>query len=279
MLINEDCREHYPHYTDKCMGLWSAESLVRRPIKSLVVCVDYDDFLRITLPRNARHFTRTMVVTSTGDYQTQRIAEDLGYEYYATDVFYARGAQFNKGAAMEEGLNRLGRDGWICTWDCDIVMPEDIGILGMSKECLYGPYRRILKNPRKFSDDLDWSTLVSPTHPTEWAGYFHLFHSSATSLRNPPWYSVDWTHAGGCDSDFQSKFPIDKLRRTPFEVLHLGLEGIPERGTRVGRNWCGRVIPRIDTGQVHSDAGRRESMVNKLLNHRKVYGTKLEKLQ
>jgi glycosyltransferase involved in cell wall biosynthesis len=275
-LIDEGCQEHYPRFKDKCLGLWRVRDLDHPPCKSMTICVDYDDFLSITLPRNARHFDQTLIVTSKRDPRTKIIAEMLGCRCHVTEAFYTGGAQFNKGAAMEEGLDVLGRDGWICTWDCDVVMPESIEILGMDRRCLYGPIRRILEHPQEFQDSLDWGRLPSPTNSNEWAGYFHLFHSSA--MQGLPWYSVDWKHAGGCDSDFQMKFPGENLRRTPFDVLHLGPEGMPEMGTRVGKNWCGRVIPRIDGQRQHPNHRSHLLEVVKMVNRRKIFGTSMEKL-
>ena len=57
-------------------------------MKSIVVCVEYDDFLAVTLPRNRRHFRHTLVVTSFADLGTQRIARSAGCACYLTDAFY-----------------------------------------------------------------------------------------------------------------------------------------------------------------------------------------------
>jgi hypothetical protein len=218
-----------------------------------------------------------LVVTSDKDIKTIQLVNELGYDCYTTDAFYRRGALFNKGAAMEEGFDVLGREGWICIWDCDIVMPSDIRIPMMEQDCLYGPNRRILENPIDFQDGLDWSKYPCPTHPNEFAGYFQLFHASTLPQR--PWYSTDWTHAGGCDSDFQSKFPQSKCRRTSFDVLHLGPEGMPEHGSRVGRNWCGRVIPRLDNNELPPNAIPNHHNVCKMIKRRRLYGTRSEKLK
>ncbi len=274
-LINENCQEWHPHFADKSLGLWYVHQLTgREPIKSLTVCVDYDDFLAVTLPRNKRHFTRTLVVTSPADTRTQELARREGVECYVTDAFYCDGAAFNKGAAVEEAFDALGRDGWICVWDADIVMPDDIAIEQMDRGCLYTPARCLLDDPQQFSDGMDWSTLPVPTQPHEFDGYFQLFNGSAIP---PPWYGTDWAHAGGCDSDFQFRFPVENRRRAPFLVLHMGTEGMD--GTRIGRNWCGRVTPRIDTGEAPAEAARREADMRKMIAERKVYGTAREKIQ
>jgi SAM-dependent methyltransferase len=277
-IINEDCREYYPDFNDKSMALWNVADLDRPVvIKSLVVCVEYDDFLAVALPRNMRHFSRTLIVTSPADTRTQELAKRCGAECHVTDAFYRDGAAFNKGAAIEEAFDVLGRDGWICVWDADVVMPDSMDVPSMSRNCLYVPIRRLLEHPKEFSDDLDWGNLASPTQPNEFDGYCQIFHASA--IEDKPWYGVDWSHAGGGDSDFQSKFPEANRRRAPFEVLHLGTEGIKELGSRVGLNWRGRVTPRIDTGEVANDADKRKTAVCQMVRERERRGPAGEKLQ
>jgi len=235
-LVNEGCTESYPTYTDKSLGLWPIANLPvanRLSVKSLVVCVNYSDKLAITLPRNKRHFDRTLVVTSPDDTQTQELARAEGVDLYITDAFTRYGAYFNKGMAIEESLDELGRDGWICIWDADIVMPNTLNLQNPDPRSLHVPIRRTLADWKAFRPDgIDWSSLPSPTQPHEFDGYFQLFHGLAMGER--PWYGIEWTHAGGCDSDFQFKFDKHYRKRLPFEVLHLGSEGY----LRIG-NWAG----------------------------------------
>lgn len=232
-------------------------------MKSLVVCVEFDDFLAITLPRNKKHFSRTLVVTSCSDLETQRLALDSECECFTTDVFYDHGAAFNKGAAVEKGLDVLGRTGWLCLWDADIVMPETIEF-NKDESCLYTALRRTIDDPTKFSDDLDWNSAPITSMSNEYPGYFQLFHSESAGKK--PWYETNWKHAGGYDSDFQHRFNV--LRRPPFYVLHLGpsVDRVTEFHSRIGENWCGRVTNRLDGKSV--DESRR-NVTQALMNNRK----------
>lgn len=248
----------------------------RAPIKSITVCVEFDDLLAITLPRNKRHFTHTLIVTSSADTRTQQLAARHGCECYVTDAFYERSALFNKGAAMEEGFDELGRNGWICVWDADIVMPSKMIFPKLEIDCLYTPVRCLLEDPSTFRDGLDWDSLPIATQPGEFPGHFQLFHATAVE---PPWYGTDWTSAGGCDSDFQAKFPASKWRRPSFKVLHLGPEGMPAMDTRIGENWTGRVSRRIDTAKLPTQAVARKARVRQLARERRLRGFKREQLQ
>lgn len=111
---------------------------------SITVCVNYSDILAITLQNNVKHFDRTVVITDSKDIKTQDLCQEYpNVDVYITDAFYANGAKFNKGLAMEQGLDYLGRDGWICIWDADIVMPDNLDLSQCKIGNLYSPHRRI----------------------------------------------------------------------------------------------------------------------------------------
>lgn len=230
--------------------------------KGIVICVNYDDLLQITLPRNMRHMTECVVVTSHEDKRTINLASDVpSVRTFCTDAFYRQGAKFNKGWAMEEGLDVLGRDGWILIWDADIILPENMNFGELDKETLYGCPRKILKDVKQYVPGMSWLNQV-PTQGTErspvgwessydpgYPGYFHLFHTSANALVNTPWYDPKYVHAGGCDAAFSRKFR--KKCKLPIEVLHLG-----PRDT----NWMGRVSERIDGDSIPEAEDRKQEL-------------------
>jgi len=239
-------------------------------IKSIVVCVEYDDFLAITLPKNRNHFSETLVVTSLSDERTLKLAHNFNCSCLATNAFYTDGAHFNKGLAMEEGFDALGRDGWICVWDADIIMPQNIEVMNKKTDCLYSPGRHILEDPKAYphyQNESSWPELSVPTRANEFSGFFQLFHASAIE---PPWYSTTSKHAGRCDSDFSHKFPPEKRLRPDFNVLHLGPEGIPELGTRAGLNWCGRVTPFIDRREPLKDCKQKQETIEQVIKEEKL---------
>lgn len=227
-------------------------------MKAITVSVDYGDLLGITLPRNSHHFEKILVVTTPDDRETQRVCSQVpNCEVYTTDAFYrGDGAIFRKWLALEEGLDRLGRTGWIWVLDADILLPR---IVSQEFEigCLYSPYRRMLADPRQYRDSLDWSNLPR-ARDREWAGYSQIFHCDDPHLGSPPWYETNWRHAGGADSFFQMKWPGKRKLRPRFEVLHLGVHG---------RNWCGRTTPRLD-GTLPKGAESRRWLLRGLIRRR-----------
>jgi hypothetical protein len=240
-------------------------------MNAILVSVDFSDLLAVTLSYNRHHFDRVMVVTDKSDRATVEVAKANHAEFLCTDAFYENGADFNKWAALEEGLDNLGRKGWLCLMDADVLWPESLDTketkegnlwawvdegseskVGtfLYEGTLYTPRRRMLedvttlldKTDRENSqyqlpDEQDWGRY--PLHPQdrEFAGYSQIFHADDPHLGKTPWHETDWAHAGGADSFFQAKWPEANKVRPPFEVLHLGPAGV---------NWCGRATPYLD---------------------------------
>lgn len=197
-------------------------------MKAVIVCVDYSDYLSSTLPYNRHHFEEIVVVTKPTDAETIAVAERNRATIHLTDCFHADGASFNKYRAIEEGLDIIGRDGWTCLLDADIIWPK----LTFPYEpgCLYVPLRRMMP---------DWSGTIPeesawplwPIHDlrNHWSGYSQIFHAS--DLGPGPWHPLDLPNCGTGDTIFQNKWPRELRRRPNFEVLHIG----PNRV-----NWSGR---------------------------------------
>ena len=247
-------------------------------MKAIIVSVDYSDILAITLPYNRHHFDEVLVVTSPKDVDTAKVAGANGAEVFVTDSFYDDGASFNKWKALEEGFNVLGRYGWICNMDADVLWPRSIRVqeglvnlgigragvdlgwcdLSVKPGTLCSPLRRMWNDwPQtpfvghivcgSVPDERDWSGFPIHRNVNEWAGYSQIFHADDPHLGPAPWHEIDWVHAGGADSFFQRKWPAECKVRPPFEVLHLG---------PAGKNWFGRATPLAD-GTVPDEAPNR----------------------
>ena len=223
---------------------------------AILVCVDYADLLAITLPANRHHFNRVVVVSSSADGKAQLIATRNGAENFITESFYDDGAAFNKWKALEQGLDFMGRRGWICILDADVLWPEnsDVDTSKLEWETLYGCHRRMLHQWPHVAIPVESEWAQLPNHPNvnEWAGFTQLFHAQDSHLGTPPWHETDWLHAGGADSFFQDNWPRDDKMRLPFEVLHLGPDG---------HNWCGRASAYADGGKHPLADQRREQLL------------------
>jgi len=232
-------------------------------IRAITVCVDYHDYLRITMPINRFHFSEVMVVTSPTDLKTIEVAASNNCQVFTTDSFYANGAQFNKWLALEEGLDQFGRHGWLCIMDADIVWPTSASIDNLKSGYLYSPLRRMMKDFKRYLPPVkDWDSYILHSNVREWAGYSQIFDSEDEHLPSTPWHETDWKHAGGADSFFQNLWPPNRKVRTDWEVLHLG---------EAGRNWCGRLTPYLDSTQPE-DQESKAVCLRKYMQLRKLKG-------
>jgi hypothetical protein len=222
-----------------------------KDIRAITVCVDYSDLLDMSLARNKQHFKSLTVVTHPRDEKTIKVAVRHEADVFQTEVFYDRGADFNKFAAMEKGLDHLGRTGWLAILDADILLPPLIPDWQPSEGCLYVPHRRMFPTVPICSDQIPdfnlWGKYRYPMANEEFAGYCQIFHADDPMLGPAPWHETDCTWAGGPDSGFHQKWPVQRKVRPPFEVLHLGPSF---------QNWAGRVTKYAD-GSVPPEADQR----------------------
>lgn len=223
-------------------------------MRAILVSVDYTDLLAVTLPYNRHHFDQVVIVTSQADYpHVLPVARQHGADVFSTDSFYKDGATFNKWRALEEGLDWMGRTGWLCIMDADVLWPKSIcwysdggdlftraktvvhaddGYCRLVSGQLCSPLRRMFPDlTQRIPQENEWKDYPVHRNVAEWAGYSQIFHASDPVLGSPPWHETNWKHAGGADSFFQAKWDPKNKIRPPFEVLHLG---------PAGENWCGR---------------------------------------
>lgn len=259
-------------------------------MRAIMVAVDYTDLLSVTLPYNFHHFEEVWVITDGASHPSVvEVAKncpgrcDQSITILATELFYASGAKFNKWAALEWGLDQMGRHGWLTILDADVLWPKN-AIDGAfwriaHKGFLYTPYRRMWDNwphnplPIRYTDSMlgvsgaefrmpseeHWGEFPLHRQQREFAGYTQIFHADDPHLGPAPWHQTDWRHAGGADSFFQAKWPESCKVRPPFEVLHLG---------PAGQNWYGRATPRLD-GSMPSEAQERLQAVAKIWTGRR----------
>jgi hypothetical protein len=198
-------------------------------VRGITISVNYADLLAITLPRNMRHLTECLVITTADDVQTQRIAAVVpGVRTYITDAFTRYGAYFNKGLAMEEGFEVLGRSGQILIWDADCLFPQSIPWGLLKVNALNGAHRRICTPVTRWSDGCNWDEF--PPHADGGPiGFFQCFCADDLNGKRP-WYHVGYPHAGGCDAYFIGHWEASRRHVLPFHVLHLG---------QVDQHWFG----------------------------------------
>lgn len=214
---------------------WSLSTNDSKKIDAIVVSVDYNDFLEITLKNNV-NLVNVTVVTSPNDVICQEICKKYGANCIVTERMYEDGAIFNKGKAINEGIKSLKNPDWILLLDADIYLPSDFSEVlkqtEMATQKLIVCKRLILDNYDLF---LEWlnNKNVGRLERAKGFGYFQMFN-----IKNFPKKSnifpENSNDASWSDLDFRDSFKDETELNTT--VLHLG---------QTCQNWQGRKTPKF----------------------------------
>lgn len=209
-------------------------------IRGITVSVNYADLLSVGLDRWDEGLDNILVVTSTKDKATQALCAERRIPTHVTDIFYANGAQFNKGAALSEAIiatNFRRNADWFLLFDSDIVPPanwrESVERHGPVPGRLYGAWRSELPEKTPL-DQCDYrkGTLI---HQSWVIGFFALFHAQDPRVPPDPMFEVQWIHAGNYDTSFSWRWPHagpNKMQEfINLRTVHLGQQR---------QNWLGR---------------------------------------
>ena len=196
---------------------------------ALTICVNYGDYLAVTLHSNRRFFDRYVVVTDMEDDVTPGVCAELGAECIRTDAFYRDGTPFAKGLALEEGLQYLGLEGWIAIVDADILIPDGFESApdGLEPDALYGP---IKKHHSQYNE----TGFNTHNNGTACAGFLQVFNGKMLESLNIGHPSTTG-HCGLDDILFSLAFP--RVGHLNITAYHLGPKA-PSGEDNV--NWHGR---------------------------------------
>jgi len=237
-------------------------------LEIVIPCVEYDDFLRLTLPTNLQSGGKITVLTSRRDARTIALAQFFRTELFLTEAWWF-GGPFDKAAALNRWLDAVSvsaRDTWVMALDADILLPFNtpIRLDTLDPTFLYGAKRRMCAGETAWNDFVQGKRTIEtfpldvtpvrhgrvwgnrPTsNPAALCGYVQLWNPvCASGSRRFPLSGT----AALYDVEFGLSFPEDHRGYLPgFEVLHLG---------RGGTNWAGRKTPRWVNAHV---VNRREA--------------------
>lgn len=195
----------------------------------VIVSVNYNDYLIISLSENIKHFDNITVVTSPEDKVCQNICKKLNVKCVVTDVMYENGAVFNKGKAINVGINSIDNPDIILLLDADIIVEKAINISQLSDEVLYTAERYILPNYQSYMNYLINKNKFSKIEHDKGYGFFQLFSMNNSVIQKENVFPDTFTDASYSDLVFRDKFDL-KINLT--SVLHLGESFL---------NWKGRV--------------------------------------
>jgi hypothetical protein len=197
-----------------------------RKIDVVIVSVNYNDFLLISLENNSKIFENITVVTSSSDFLCQKICKKFGVKCVVTDIMYEDSAPFNKGKAINAAIGSISDPDYILLLDADILVMDNIYLDSLDDELLYTSDRYIVPDydsyQRYISGGLDKDSEFI-LDVDKGLGFFQLFNS---------YIQIDYPEsskdASLCDIIFRDKF--DKSATIDNIILHLGNDS----------NWKGR---------------------------------------
>lgn len=221
-------------------------SVYPKTLDCLVVCVGRSEHLAAVLPFNRRQFDRVVVVTSSRDPATCRVAEANNAEVLICEDWWSDTEAFNKGKMFNAGLEALAGRDWILATDSDILQAPTLReqILGhvLNPDCLY--YTTRYRLPTLGHVELvkqDWEQITSFDvhlfHDQEPWGYFQLFNLRARVLCDklprpcPEWFPT----AGGVDHQFSRLWGEHEPHPGP-------------RLVRLDQSWPGVVTGHVEHG-------------------------------
>jgi len=218
---------------------------ILKKLDIIITCVNYSDFLILSLKENIKLGFPITVITSERDPLTIKLCKEFDVNYVITEDFFEDGAVFNKGKGINAGINQLKNPEWILHLDADIVLPEDFTTIisnkALSTKKLYSATRYMCYTFDKYQKFLDGKIKLhqmDAVHMCPPVGYFQLFHYTHPNLKDKekiyPERSKD---ASWSDLLFADKFPEKECLKN-IRTIHLGYDG---------QNWKGRKTERFIT--------------------------------
>lgn len=241
-------------------------------IEAIIVCVNYSDFLKITLPLNLINFNHVVIITSLNDEKTKEYVKNLNnpsISLIETDVFTRNGAIFNKGAAINIAYSFLKYKDYICYLDSDIVIEDcffdKFKQFNPNIEYFYGCPRRDFPQKNNWEDFVNGNVDKNKFIKYRGSGYgFFSVHNYKSNIFQklldyfngypyPFWFSngaeSDWVFRNywgerifcpklgdfpQCHLEKNQDYDTGYYKELPFECYHLG---------EVGKNHNQRVTP------------------------------------
>jgi hypothetical protein len=230
-------------------------------IEAVTVCVDYADFLEVTLPTIVAAVDSLVVVTAPADRRTIELCRREHLMWTESSAMYDNGGKFSLGAALNAGLKALQLDGWVLVVDADIYLPphfhRTLDRLSLDSSKLYGidrvhcrghnaavefmsAERRLRSCEVPFLREFPIGPrIVLPEFGYVPCGYFQLWNAAATGYRDYPIHPAGTSE--GSDMMHATRFPRSYRELIP-ELVAIEL-GTDEPNGPVGVNWSGRTTP------------------------------------
>ena len=222
--------------------------LVReKKLDVIIISVNYNDYLLTSLSYNTKLFENITVVTSEEDIICQKICESFGVNCVITDIMFENGSSFNKGKAINFGLNSIDNPDMILLLDADIIVNQKIDINNLSEHGLYTS-SRIMINDYQSLLDFDKGKRDFDYENDKGLGFFQLFCYNNPVIDKEEVYPEFSNDASWSDLTFRDRFTFRECIN--LEVIHLG---------EAYQNWEGRITQRFLTNKEFGEILKRNT--------------------
>ena len=219
------------------------QTIAKKKIDVIITSVDYNDFLILSLENNTKYFENITVVTSNDDIICQNICKSYGVKCITTDAFYEDDFVFNKGKAINIGIESIVNPEFILLLDADIIVTNKFDLSNLELDTLYTSDRWICYNHFQYERWRKGETQVNnlPKYERDNGyGFFQLFNFN-NSL-DVKWYPSELENSSHPDLKFSSLF--SKKQTIDVDIIHLG---------DVKKNWNGRKSEKFITDNLFTE--------------------------
>jgi glycosyltransferase involved in cell wall biosynthesis len=183
-------------------------------VDAITVSIDYSDYLE-QIVSNHDKFFRWLIVTHHSDKKTIEVCKKYNLQYICSKEIYTDGACFAKSRAINEGIQHLKPQDWLCVLDSDILLTEDFNDVihkhVVNTDVIYGCTRHNHARQAQCKNEYDYYIWSGSKWP---AGFFQLWHTSKFC----DYYVGDMTNAEG---DIQHKNRFDSHAMLPLNLIDI----------------------------------------------------------
>jgi GR25 family glycosyltransferase involved in LPS biosynthesis len=202
----------------------------------VIVSVNYNDFLAVSLQHNVEIFDNITIVTSESDILCQKICEKFGVNCVVTNIMYEDNSEFNKGKAINYGIKSLNNPDFILLLDADIIVRGKLDLENLNENILYTSPRYICKSYNQLNEVISNGKILDDNFQFEGdkgIGFFQLFNINHQSIDKDKVYPETSTDASWDDLIFRDKFPNREVISN--KVIHLGDPYVNWKGRKSNR--------------------------------------------
>lgn len=186
----------------------------------IIVSVNYNKYLPLTLENNTKIFDNITVVTSKDDIECQIICKRFNVNCIICENIVENGL-INKSLGLNSGIKSLLKKDWILILDADIIVNSKIDINELNKSNLYTSSRYIIEDLDLYKEYKSGNKNLSEFkfESDKGIGFFQLFNFKMKKSYPDSNYGR-YSESTWSDVIFKKKF--NKIESLDIETIHLG---------------------------------------------------------